>query len=79
MLFFDENPELASDPANTLEMTFVHPKHCADGAESLYAKQQLRDGLNTFMALILFLGSLPQPFCLNRFRDNPLEHAFGHA
>jgi hypothetical protein len=59
MLFFYENPELAPDPPNALEMTFVHPKHCADDAELLYRKQQLRDGLNTFMALILLLASLP--------------------
>jgi hypothetical protein len=78
-LFFYENPELAPDPPNALKITFVHPKHCVDDAESLYTKQQLRDGLNTFMALTHRMASLPQPFCLNRFGDDPLEHAFGHT
>jgi hypothetical protein len=49
MSFFSEKPELAPDPPNAMEMTIVHPKHCADDAESLYMKQQLRDGLNAFM------------------------------
>jgi hypothetical protein len=37
------------------------------------------NGLNIFMALILLMNSLPQPFCLNQFGDNPLEHAFGRS
>jgi hypothetical protein len=62
MLFFYENPELAPDPPNALEMIFVHPKHCADDTESLYTKQQLRDGLNIFMALTLLMTSLRNLF-----------------
>jgi hypothetical protein len=44
---------------------------------SLYTNNQIRDALNTFMALILVMRNSRVPFCINRLGDNPLEHAFG--
>lgn len=46
---------------------------------SLYTKQQIRDTLNTFVALIAVLRNSADPLCLNRLGTGPLEHAFGRG
>jgi hypothetical protein len=46
---------------------------------SLYSKDQLRDGQNTFASLLSTKRTSPTPICLNRVSSDPLEHSFGHA
>jgi hypothetical protein len=49
------------------------------GFASLYSKDQLRDGLNTFMSLIPIIRESPTAVFLSHLRSDPLEHAFGQA
>jgi hypothetical protein len=79
MLFLYENPDFLPDPPNIMNLTFPRPRRCGNDQHSLYTKVQLRDSLNTFIALIILISSLDSRFCLNRFGSNPLEHAFGLA
>jgi hypothetical protein len=67
-----------------LKVRLGHPKGVVEKMTegrnaSLYRSEQLRDALNTFVALIVILRSSSHPICLNRIGSNPLEHAFGKA
>jgi hypothetical protein len=46
---------------------------------SLYGTGQIRDALNTFIALIVILRGSASTISLNRLGSGPLEHAFGKA
>jgi hypothetical protein len=46
---------------------------------NMYTTQQLRDALNTFIALIVILQHSINSVCLNRLGSGPLEHGFGRA
>jgi hypothetical protein len=67
-----------------LKSCFGYPtgviERITEGREAaLYRSDQLRDALNTFMALILVIRGSSHHLCLNRLGSNPLEHAFGKA
>jgi hypothetical protein len=53
------------------------PRQATIQTECLFTHDQIRDGLNTFLSLLIVLSNSEQPFCLNRIGSNPLEHAFG--
>jgi hypothetical protein len=55
------------------------PRRRGGPRQFLYTDGQLRDALNTFVSLIILIERTQQPFCLNRFGSDPLEHAFGQA
>jgi hypothetical protein len=57
----------------------VTQKKTPGGFASLYSKNQLRDGLNTFMFLISIICELITAVFLSHFGSDPLEHAFGQA
>jgi hypothetical protein len=46
---------------------------------TLYARQQVDDGWNTFVAVISIVRSSADPLCLNRLGSNPLGHTFGRG
>jgi hypothetical protein len=46
---------------------------------SLYRMNQLLDGLNTFVSLIVLLCDASSPVCLNRLGTGPQGHTFGKA
>jgi hypothetical protein len=55
------------------------PRRAAAQQNSLFTNNQIRDSLNTFVALIIVMSNSSEPFCINRLGSNPLEHVFGFA
>jgi hypothetical protein len=55
------------------------PKRAKTEKASLYTNPQIRDALNTFIALIIVMTDSEVRFSINRLGDNALEHAFGFA
>jgi hypothetical protein len=58
---------------------YVTQKISPGGFASLYSKDELRDGLNTFMSPISIIRESPNAVFFSHLGSDPLEHAFGHA
>jgi hypothetical protein len=46
---------------------------------TLYARKQVCDGWDTFVAIIIIVRSSADRLCLNQLGSNPLEHTFGRG
>jgi hypothetical protein len=79
ILVLYENPDLVPEPPNIRHIRIVRARRNPREENTLYTNAQLRDALNTSIALVTLIDILDGPICLNRFGSNPLEHAFGLA
>jgi hypothetical protein len=74
-----ENPLLVCDSGGACVLRAWIPRRFRRQQDSLYTHAQVRDALNTFLALIILGSDSADPFCLNRMGSNPLEPAFGRT
>jgi hypothetical protein len=77
--FIYANPPPVRGGADDSEIHAWLPRCVANEKHSFDTNAQIRNAMNTFMALIILIHHADGSFCLNRVRSNPLEHAFGLA